>query len=320
MSEIAALESFGDFHSAFYFRDLYLRDDTMYTEFYCPFCGVPLITVLVYAPAEQELGTSPHFRTQPRGAKHFPGCDGNPSKYKHAHDKKPIQAHIEKCSFTLPTEFSNYVERPPHPSLRGPDPVPTRDAILRRRNTAGETYGTARFSVSLVQSLSEAHLAVLSEAYDRQRKEGWTKEELKAWLNGVLQAPINLRGYKTTYRNAFHDLWFAVPRSPRVFHGKYAQVIATNDGYEIVSVRSGKIDEPKSEKPFVILVSLEEMDVELLRGARRVLITQLQRAVTEDTPVRWYAYGYAQLTEVRFELRIDKHAIGDLFVTLQKRT
>ena len=81
MSEVAALEPFGDFHSALYFRDLYLRDETLYANFYCPFCGVPLDPVLVYALADQELGKSPHFRTQRGGAKHYPGCDGNPSNY-----------------------------------------------------------------------------------------------------------------------------------------------------------------------------------------------------------------------------------------------
>jgi hypothetical protein len=319
MSEVASLEPFGDFHSAHYFRDLYLRDETLYAEFFCPFCGVSIDPVLIYAPADQEIGKSPHFRTQKGGEKHYLGCDGNPSNYQQSLEKKPTQSHIEKRQFSLPTIFAEYVDRPPVPAGRAPTRVPTPDEIGRRREAAGRHYGVARFRVSLVQSLAEAHLAVLADAYENQKKHGGSDTERQNWIRDVLQAPIDLRGFSTTYRNALNDLWFPVPEYPRVFHGKNAKVEVTETGYKISSERPGKIDDGKSSLPFVITVSSHDIDEGQLRGARRTLFRQLKRAVEESATIRWYAYGRAKLAGEQFELAFDDANFGDLFVILPKK-
>lgn len=77
MSEVASLVPFGGFHSAWFYRDLFLRDETKYDEFLCPFCGIKVFAVLIYKPAEEELARSPHFR---ESEPHRHGCDGNPEK------------------------------------------------------------------------------------------------------------------------------------------------------------------------------------------------------------------------------------------------
>lgn len=318
MSEVAALEPFGDFHSAHYFRDLYLRDETLYAEFFCPFCGVSIDPVLIYAPADQEIGKSPHFRTQKGGAKHYPSCDGNPTNYQHTIEKKPAQAHIEKRQFSLPTMFAEHVDRPQIPAGRAPTRAPTADEICRLREAAGRRYGVARFRVSLVQSLAEAHLAVLADAYEHQKKHDWSDAERQNWIRDVLQAPINLRGFSTTYRSALNNLWFPVPEYPRVFHGKNAKVEVTESGYKITSEHPGKIDDGKSSLPFFITVSSHDLDERQLRGAHRTLRRQLERAVGESSTVRWYAYGRAKSSGEQFELSFDDTNIGDLFVKLQK--
>jgi len=272
--------------------------------------------VLVYAPIDQELGKSPHFGPSQDGPKHYSGCDGNPSNYQQPIRKKPVQAHIEKRRFALPTEFSEYLDRPNKPDGLKPIPTPTPDEILRRREAAGRRYSVARFRVSLVQSLAEAHLAVLAEAY--QEENGWTDVVRQNWIRDVLQAPINLRGYSTTYRGALHDLWFPVPKFPRVFHGKNAKVNLTSNGYEIIAERLGKFDDQTPPRPFVIIFSLPYVDEDQLRGARKALLNQLKRAIAEKSQVRWYAYGRAVLTDERFELYFDENNIGDLFVKVLK--
>lgn len=319
MSEIAALDPFGDFHSALFFRDQYLRNEIVYKEFFCPFCGVLLDGVLIYAPGNQELGKSPYFRTRRNGAKHYSSCDGNPSNYQHPSDKRPVEAHIEKRQFSLPTEFTEYVERPARHIGAPPARVPTPEEIRRRREAAGSTYGVARFRVSLVQSLAEAHLSVLADAYKRQKECGWKDADRQSWIREVLQAPINLRGFSTTYRGALCNLRFPIPRYPRVFHGKNAKVILKDDGYEIVSEREAKTDDQSPPRPFVIVVSLNSVNEDQLRGIRRTLLAQLKRAVAEDKSVKWYAYGAVQLTGERLELGFDGGNIGDLFIKLQKK-
>ncbi|MDO4233045.1 MAG: hypothetical protein Q4D19_13025 [Lautropia sp.] len=323
MSEVAALEPFGGFHSAFYFRELYLRDEVRYEKFYCPFCGVLLDPVLVYAPSDQELGKSPHFRTQRGGANHHDGCDGNPCNYQNPTRANPVQEHIQRLPFSLPTEFAAYVEpqsgSQSGSACRAPVPSLTPADIRRRREEAGRRYGVARFRVSLVQSLAEVHNAILKDAYRRKEENNWSKEEFNNWIKNVLQAPINLRGFSTTYRIALHDLWFAVPSCPRVFHGSQARVEQVEGGYQITSKRPGKVGKGNTVLPFVITVSLRDADGVELRGARRALLRQLERAVKEDATVRWYAYGRANMTDERFELAFDRANISDLFVKLQKK-
>lgn len=78
MSEVAALAALGESHSALFYRDLFLHDETRYEPFWCPFCGIKLFAVLVYEPADVELAKSPRFK-KPRGINHRHGCDGNPA-------------------------------------------------------------------------------------------------------------------------------------------------------------------------------------------------------------------------------------------------
>lgn len=314
MSEVAALEPFGEFHSALYFRDLYLRDEVVFDEFFCPFCGVPLDTALIYKPADHEMGQSPHFRTKRNGDKHYPGCDGNPSNYQHPQDKGPSRTHIEKQPFTLPTEFAEYIERPPRPTGNRSTRIPTPEEILRRRDAAGRIYGTARFRVSLVQSIAEAHLAVLGEAYRRRDAEGWSNEQFNKWVRSVLDASLNLRGYATTYNRALHDLHFPIAKHERIYLGRDAKVQKVPGGYEILSTRPGKDDAGTVEHPFVIVVAMGGVDADRLRGARAMLARQLSRASEENVHVRWYAFGKPVLANERFQLRIAHDNLGDLFV------
>lgn len=318
MSEVAALEPLGDFHSALHFRDLYLRDEIVYDEFYCPFCGVPLDDVLIYKPADFEMGKSPHFATKRNGAKHLTGCDGNPSDYQHPTQKNPAQSHVQKRQFSLPTQFAEYVDRPAKPRAPKSFQISSAEEVLRRRQAAGRAYSVARYKVSLVQSLAEAHLSVLAHAYEQKKQSGWSEMQCQRWIRDELQAPLDLRGYSTTYRGALHDLYFPIPKYPRVFYGRNARVMSTENGYVVVSERAGKLEADQFELPFVITVSLTGMDTGELRGARAALLRQLERAVKEDAYVRWYAYGCATLAGNRFELRFDATNIGDLYVKVLK--
>ena len=182
------------------------------------------------------------------------------------------------------------------------------------RNAAGRTYGTAKFRVSLVQSIAEAHLAVLGEAYRRRDAESWANEQLNKWIRSVLDAPLNLRGYATSYNRALHDLHFPVAKHDRIYFGRDAKVTTMPGGYEIVSTRSGKEDGGTVEHPFVIIVAMGDVDTDQLRGARKVLARQIEYAAEQSTPVRWYAFGKTALEGDRFELRFAQNNLGDLFI------
>ena len=51
-----------------------------------------------------------------------------------------------------------------------------------------------------------------------------------------------------------------------------------------------------------------------LRGARRELMAQLERAAAKQFHVKWYGYGVAERTAPGFELRFGADNLSDLFV------
>lgn len=318
MSEVAAIEPFGEFHSALFYRDLFLRDEVRYNDFACPFCGVPLDDVLIYEPHDAEMAKSPHFRTKRNGVKHLHGCDGNPSNYQRPREHKAPESQIEKQLFTFPTEFVEYVERLPNPAANRPARIPTAEEIQRRREAGARNYGQARFRVSLVQSIAEAHMGTVQQAFDLQKQKGWDNAKRNAWLTQVLAAPLNLRGFPTTYKKALHDLYFSVAEYPRIYYGKNGIVKETETGYDIIAEQSGFDRDENQRWPFAISIARQGMDVANLRGARRAVMAQLQRAVDEKLTVRWYGFGRAERMNGYFELGFGPQNLGDLFIKLGK--
>ncbi|MDA0576175.1 hypothetical protein [Burkholderia gladioli] len=316
MSEVATLVHFGEFHSAWFYRDLYLRNGTKYDEFWCPFCGIKVFAILIYKPADAELARSPHFREQ---EPHRHDCDGNPAKGGKASVAAGPVRKIEKQLFTLPTRLIEYVEppeqvrranRPEHPT------EPSPDEVKRRRLEAGEIHHRARFSVSLVQSLAEAHLGTIRQSYQLKDKGKWSDKQRSDWLKAVLRTEIDLRGATMRYDQAFHDLFFPVRSTPRVYHGE-GTVSATDEGYRIDASRRGRVDDQdKHGRPFHVRVRADR-ELASQRGARRELIAQLQRAEEKGFPVKWYGYGQPETVGDGFELGFDEENLTDLFVRRQ---
>lgn len=319
MSEVAALEPFGEFHSALYFRDLYLRDEVQYNQFFCPFCSVELDDVLIYKPADFEMGKSPHFSTKRNGAKHIHGCDGNPSNYQLPRQHKTPNQRVEKQIFTFPTEFVEYVDRLPNPVANRPTRVPTAEEVQRRMEAGARNYGMARFRVSLMQSIAEAHMGTVKQAFDLQKQKDWDNAKRNTWLSEVLTAPLSLRGFATTYGKALHNLHFAVADYPRIYYGKNGIVNETEAGYEIISEQSGLDRDENQRWPFTISIISRGTDNAHLRGARKALINMLQQAVDQNLPVKWYGYGRAERMNGYYELRFMQPNLGDIFIKHGKK-
>lgn len=312
MSEVASLVPFGEFHSALFYRDLFLHNETQYERFWCPFCGIKLFAVLIYEPTDAELAKSPHFK-KPKSVEHLHGCDGNPGGAGKPRSTTEPARKIEKQPFILPTRLIEYVEPPPRVGPAGGAPVPPAVEVTRRREEAGQHHARARFSVALVQSVAEAHLGMVNHAYKQQRAKKWTDKQRKDWLTEVFSAEIELRGATMRYREAFHDLHHPVRRTPRVYYSE-GYVTQTEAGYAISAAKQGKEnDADEVGRPFIVVVRVDD-DGAVLRGAKRELMAQLQRAATQQHLVRWYGYGLPVSTPERFELCFDIDNLSDLFV------
>lgn len=315
MSEVASLVQSGEYHSAWFYRDLYLHDETRYEKFLCPFCGIKVFAVLIYEPAGEELSRSPHFR---KSEEHRHGCDGNPEKgLKTPAPTGPVRK-IEKQLFTLPTRLIEYVEPPARADRDERTEVakPSPEEVKKRRLEAGETHHRARFSVALVQSLAEAHLGTIRQSYQLQEKKKWSDKQRRDWLKAVFSAEIDLRGATMRFDSAFHDLYFPIRPTPRVYYGT-ADVLETPDGYLIKAHTRGRADDrDKHGLPFQVWVRVDK-NVTNLRGARRELIGQLKRAAEHGFSVKWYGLGRPGRGESSFDLHFDAENLTDLFVRRQ---
>ncbi|WP_317737622.1 hypothetical protein [Burkholderia pseudomallei] len=291
---------------------MFLHDETQYEQFWCPFCGIQLFAVLIYEPVDAELAKSPHFK-KPKGVDYHHGCDGNPAKSGNARGSSEPAWKVEKQPFILPTRLVEYIE----PLVRGgpaqPVPSPTVVEVKKRRAEAGAHHHRARFSVALVQSVAEAHLGIIGHAYKQQKEKKWSDKQRKDWLSRIFDTEIDLRGATMKYREALHDLYYPVRGTPRIYHGE-GIVTATDGGYVITAARPGRVsDEDKVGRTFNVVVRIDGGPARL-RGARRELIAQLQRAATQQFPVRWYAYGLPTRTDERFEVRVNTDNLSDLFI------
>ncbi|WP_143295549.1 hypothetical protein [Burkholderia pseudomallei] len=310
MSEVAALVPFGESHSALFYRDLFLHDETRYEPFWCPFCGVKLFPVLVYEPVDAELAKSPHFR---RSEAHRHGCDGNPAQAKKPRGASEPAWKVEKQPFILPTRLVDYVEPPPRIARIQPAPTPTAAEVQKRRTEAGTDHHRTRFSVALVQSVAEAHLGMISHAYQQQKEKKWSDRQRRDWLSRVFDAEIDLRGSTMKYKEALQDLYFPLRSTPRVYYSE-GTVTTVEDGYVISAARPARTsDEDKDGRLFNVTVRFDG-DPAGLRGARRELLAQLQRAAEHGFLVRWYAYGLPERNAEWIELRFDANNLSDLFV------
>jgi hypothetical protein len=315
MSEVASVIPFGEFHSALFYRDLFLRDDTEYKPFWCPFCGIKLFACLVYEPADTEMAMSPHFK-RPKGVEHRHGCDGNPAAVGAIRTSNDSVRKIEKQLFILPTRLVDYIEPPARVESVDLPPVPSPDEVRKRRVRGGEIHHRARFSVALVQSVAEAHLGTISQAYKLQKEKKWTDKARGDWLKSIFSAEIDLRGSTMKYRDALHDLYFPIRSTPRIYYCE-GVVTVIDDGYSISAARRGKTsDTDKIGMPFTVVVRPGSNSTNL-RGARRALMAQLERAATKGFQVKWYGYGLPERTALGFELRFWLDNLSDLFVRRQ---
>ncbi|WP_369072973.1 hypothetical protein [Burkholderia gladioli] len=316
MSEVASLVPFGAFHSAWYYRDLFLRDETKHDKFWCPFCGIQVFAILIYKPAEEELARSPHFREK---EPHRHGCDGNPAKGGELPVAEGPVRKIEKQLFTLPTRLIEYIEPPEQasrPSRIERTGEPSPDEVKRRRVDARDMHQRARFSVSLVQSLAEAHLGTIRQSYQLRDNKKWSEKQRRDWIKAVFSTEIDLRGASMRYDQAFRDLFFPVRSTPRVYYGE-GSVSATDEGYRIDATRRGRADDQdKHGRPFHVRIRADHEPASQ-RGARRELIAQLERAVEKGFSVKWYGYGQPESVKDWYELRFDEENLTDLFVRRQ---
>lgn len=286
MSGWGATERSGEPISAWEYRELYLEYGERYSEFFCPFCDIPLVAMLIYT--DEELSRSPHFSA--RDGKHLFDCEGEPLELDQP-DRKPPRAHYKPRRMGIPEALS---DRPPQREYR-PNSNPRKNVVppssievsVRRRNTS--SLGKPIPKTYLLRSIVEAHDIEVKEIYKRANQENWSKEVVRAELKKVLSSmPLRLEDH-TNYDDGFRGPTFVHWKFKRIYNGK-GIVVHSADGLVIKSMADGKL---KGETmPFRVLIDHAAIDPNSPKS-HLALLDKLETFEAAGTEIRWYAYGLA---------------------------
>ncbi len=285
MSGWGATERGGVAISAWEYRELYLEYGERHSEFFCPFCDIPLVAMLIYS--DEELSRSPHFAA--RDSKHLFDCEGEPLDVEQP-DRKLPRAHYKPRRMGIPEALS---DRPPQREYRASaDPatlnVPSpsiADVTARRRQAS--SLGKPIPKTYLLRSIVEARDIEIKEIYKQAGKGNWDQAKIKAEMKKVLGSmPLRLED-TTTYDDGFRGPTFLNWKFKRIYHGK-GLVVSSVNGLAIESQTDGKL---RGEAlPFRI-----QIDQTVIGSgspqSHLALLEKLGSFEETGTEIRWYAYG-----------------------------
>ncbi len=302
MSEWGAIEPFGEAVTSYAFRDEYLRDDIEHDQHFCPFCGIPLIPVLIYKDGKS--GKTPHFKTHKESRHIFP-CDGAP-EYSHSSSpkKRPLRS-VDKTELHFPEELIesrkiSVVREPTKGDTTGHD---TPEEICCRRKAA-QSLGPAHYRTSLLREIAEAFHKVLSEFGHRKKAEG--EESAKKWLKETLKGlPLTLYRVKRTYRDGIQKTGFmpSGANPERIFRGAGTPVLF-QDAIEIPSEDPVKIN--GQDVPVFILVRENLLQEPSMKSSWTKTMNRLLEASRNSKRIFWFCYGKMEKEEGRYIILIDR--------------
>ncbi len=286
-----ALNEFDEEITSFQCRDEYVRSETVYAAFRCPYCDVAYYSKNVYK--DGVVGKAPHFSLYP-GSTHSGNCDGEAADLPDALTVDAPAGKVEKREFELPEKL--VARRPDRATRRltALERVPPDEAeILRRRQQASKQQTPSRFTSSLLQNFVDGKKKLVRECFKKARDAGLDPAAEKALLKQIVSSyPLDLFGQQLNYDNAF---WGAVNArgdlAARIFHGERASVAFTADGFEIATDPPA----PGPAKVRAIVRFTQHGTAEAMPRAHARLLDTLRQAVTVK---KWYAYGTLEKSDL----------------------
>lgn len=302
MSEWCAIEPFGMAVTSYEFRDEYLRTGIQPNQHFCPFCGIPLIPVLIYKDGES--GKTPHFRAR-KGSHHISPCDGAPECSHSSSDQRPPLRTVDKRELHFPEELIEPRKiSVDHGSTKGDTNGHDNPEEIERRRKMAQSLGPARYRTSLIQEIAEAFLKVLAEFRHRKKAEG--EDSAQKWLKETLNAlPLTLYGIKRTYRNGIQMTRFmpSGANPERIFRGSGIPVLF-QDAIEISSEDPVKIN--GQDVPVFLLVGTLLLQEPSMKRSWIRTKDCLMDAAQNGRRISWFCYGKMDREEARCSILIDR--------------
>lgn len=295
MSELGMNEH-GMISTAAEFHDEYIRNGTVYKDFFCPFCQIEYTPKAIYV--DHKVGVRPHFARH-RGIKHRFNCDGKP-KITQNIPKHPPATKVLKTEMDVPEAL--VLRRRPvvlkqHSGHR--DDPPDATEIERRRSAPGLYSRTAVYSSSLVRTFAEAYLEIIYLCHVQNKAATNINDIIKSELT---KHRLDLFGTKRNYYSGFRQPYFSPDfGGTYIYDFKDSQVQEISDGYEIESVKPATIKGGNYPVCAIIHKDTKEVD---LRCAHAAILSDLENAARKNLPVRAFCCGSIEMVNDRCDLHI----------------
>lgn len=302
--------------TSFEYRELFLDDGIRYERFKCPYCGVRLTPVNIYATGE--MARSPHFRAALED--HRFGCDGSPEVVIRPGDVQSQEGRrVEPRTLRLPEEL---VARRDAPRVsinktKRESTLPDSLTVAARRRSAGERLGPAIYRTSLVRSVALAYLGILKEAY-RTFPDGETESARRKKIKEDLSShPLRLLdGWLTTYQGAFRAVRFEPIDRPRIYHGS-GQVVHFK-GWDRSGVgilcRTERAIAGTAAHPVDALIIIQWGERRLVSRSQDQLVDLLLEAADDGASARWFAYGTMKFSDSANRYQLDVESLDHLYI------
>lgn len=282
MSDYAIALNDDQYRTAWEYHLLFIDEEIIFEEFYCPFCHIKLCANLIYTL--EDASKSPYFSA--RWGNHIGDCNGEPLFTAKVKQKK-ANKHFALQDLNYPQAL---ITRPPLRLTTSIGFIPTttlrsEDSIKAHREKAG-LLGVAIPKSYILRALVQMYNAVIKEVYKKAKTDSWDPKLRASEITKALSAmPVQLED-KTNYQNAFRSPLF-INRYPRIYNST-GTVSSTPGLIRISSNVKTKVD--NIEVDFYVIIAKSILHSTSPKSHSK-LFSKLEEHAASGAEVRWYAYG-----------------------------
>jgi hypothetical protein len=304
-----ALNSDNEEVTASHCRDEYLRTGSVGSGFRCAFCLCTYFARNIYT--DGKIGKAPHFFVT-RNDGHKGMCNGTPLGVVAEPTSGKLGKRIPDQDFRFPEKF---VARPRPRIVAAPaggDGAVLSDEEIRvRRHRAGEEYGSATCTSSVLEVIVESKNKISRWCFDEGKKRNLDKIALGKLLKETASSyPLQLFDQKgLTYESAFWSAHHERSKpEKRIFHAKNGVGKVTPTGFVIRSespaMQKGVEATKAIPHPVEVHYRGETYDSKTPPQAHVRTLADLAN-LGADESIQWYAYGEMTLGEDKLVLRLE---------------
>ena len=307
MSSEASVKIKGEKHSAWYYRELYLDEDIIYDEFFCPYCDVRLIAKNIYRDRNEELIKQPYFASFP-GKGHALGCEFEALEKVDQEEtggvltgsrtNKPSADDPEIFAVRTESYWQNRAESDARRKMQQTISNEALRSVVHKGESSDRYIDGARNSASRVYSMrsfAECYALFYKKAFKLRDENKWSKEQFNEYVKKELSAK-NLvfskdnatnyyYGFKSLYKEEFLDF-----KRERIYHGK-GYIEKSGSLYQVNSNKRILLKNG-STVPFYVLIEI--VNVEHMPRSHRDIVDFMESAAKDRKnyyDIKWFARG-----------------------------